>query len=248
MILLSVSCSQESSNNFSSKFPESNSANYFRNAQSVTVDVYYETGAAPYDGDRGLPFSNPFWDITEDNLNEIFKFRSRPPVVTVPKNLNAMTEIPDSGRASWGINDVIDLYDKYHSNTSTKSNSVFYIYFVNGNSSSGNSVIGFSINTTPVIVIFKDVIRLIGNPRYAEQTTIVHELGHALGFVNNGVPMVANHQDVEHGAHTTNTEGVMYWLNENSDGIGDIIQSNLNNSEILLWGNEVLADAQGYSE
>lgn len=40
----------------------------------------------------------------------------------------------------------------------------------------------------------------------------LHEFGHLLGLVNNGTPMVEDHQDVEHGGHDQNPECIMHWL------------------------------------
>ncbi len=72
----------------------------------------------------------------------------------------------------------------------------------------------------PVIAMFKDVIastNSLTNPntsRYVEQSTIVHEVAHAIGLVNNGISLTSAHQDSPHGAHCTNDRCVMYYTNE----------------------------------
>jgi hypothetical protein len=56
----------------------------------------------------------------------------------------------------------------------------------------------------------------------AELGVWVHEVGHQLGLVNNGLVMVGNHQDASHGAHDTNDRCIMYWAYEGS-GILDAL-------------------------
>jgi hypothetical protein len=56
----------------------------------------------------------------------------------------------------------------------------------------------------------------------AELGVWVHEVGHQLGLVNNGLVMVGNHQDASHGAHDTNDRCIMYWAYEGS-GIIDAL-------------------------
>ena len=72
-------------------------------------------------------------------------------------------------------------------------------------------------------------------------------MGHALGFVNNGVTMMVNHQDVAHGAHTIDTNCVMFWQNEGRADLEAFLQQMIATENPLLWGPEVLADAQAYS-
>lgn len=45
----------------------------------------------------------------------------------------------------------------------------------------------------------------------AELAIWTHEVGHVIGLVDNGLPMVADHRDPEHGAHDQNDDCVMYW-------------------------------------
>lgn len=69
------------------------------------------------------------------------------------------------------------------------------------------------------IAIFKDTIRsacerpLLGERlcKDAELAITLHELGHVIGLVNNGVPLTSDHHDEEHGAHCTNEDCLMYW-------------------------------------
>ncbi len=79
--------------------------------------------------------------------------------------------------------------------------------------------------------------------RLAEATIWTHEIGHVIGLVDNGVPMVNDHRDAEHGRHDVSDESVMYWAYEGV-GVMDVLQSRLlgNNEEVIPWGAECLND------
>lgn len=235
-------------------FPQAVSNNYFKTTQKFIVEVYYEPGAEPFAGNTlsGMPY----WNILEDNLNAIFQYRSQIPVVVVPKQLNEMTALSAQNKASWTSSEILALYGQNHQSSTTASEAHFYLYFLKGvyNTGSGPNpnVLGLSLGGTPVIAIFKDVINGSSNnavvKKYVEQSTLVHEMGHALGFVNNGVPMAVNHQDTEHGAHTTNSDCVMYWMNEGAGDLTNFVQKYITSGSTLMWGPEVLKDAENFSE
>ena len=63
----------------------------------------------------------------------------------------------------------------------------------------------------------------------AESTVLLHELGHVVGLVDNGVDMVEPHADEEHGAHDESDECVMYWAYEGV-GVIDVLASRLTGS------------------
>jgi hypothetical protein len=45
----------------------------------------------------------------------------------------------------------------------------------------------------------------------AERNVWAHEVGHVIGLVDNGVPMVTDHRDPDHGAHDVSEGCLMYW-------------------------------------
>lgn len=224
-------------------------AHYFQITQKVVIEVYYEPGAAPFTEERigGLPY----WNILEDNLSALFQYRSTKPLITVPKNIQQMTQIPSQNKIWWTPEDVLALNSAYKQGNTTLSEAHFYIYFLQGNSKNSNNVIAFNINGTPVIAVFKNVITQTGGPivqRYVEQSTLVHEMGHALGLVNNGIPMKIPHQDVDHGSHTKNANCVMHWQNEGLSDLMNYVQKYISTNSTVMWGPEVLADAQAFSK
>lgn len=249
IFIIAASCSS-SDQGFSNLFPASKPSNYFKISESVTVEVYYEPGAEPYEGNIGV--STPLWNITRDNITEIFSYKTTSPDIFVPEALSEMIELSPQNRTSWSVDNVINLYKNNHMLKPTSTSAVFYIYFLNGFSSSGSNIIGFSINDTPVIAIFKDVIENSstnnGVRRFVEQSTIVHELGHAFGLVNNGIPLSSSHQDSEHGAHTLNEDCIMFWLNEGASDLRNFVQTFITTGETRMWGPEVLADVEAFSD
>ena len=101
--------------------------------------------------------------------------------------------------------------------------------------------------------MFKDVIRstdsLIPNTaRFVEQSTLVHELGHAVGLVDNGVPLVSQHKDSAHGAHCTNESCTMYWLDEGASDAAEFARMYVTSGDTVIFGDECLADVDALKQ
>ncbi len=98
-----------------------------------------------------------------------------------------------------------------------------------GDSDSG-TVLGFAWGGNKLVMLADNIDRAcaatLGGPlgaglddslcEAAEGSVLLHELGHLFGLVNNGLPMVADHQDPDHGHHDANDECLMYWAMETS--------------------------------
>ncbi len=100
------------------------------------------------------------------------------------------------------------------------------------------------------MVMFKEVVAGSSAAalvrKFVEQSTIVHEMGHAFGLVNNGVPMTTSHQDSAHGAHCTNQDCVMYYLNEGAGDLKTFVQNYLISGQTVMYGSECLNDTRSY--
>lgn len=44
-----------------------------------------------------------------------------------------------------------------------------------------------------------------------ERSTLLHESSHAMGLVNDGIPMVKDHEDKQNPGHSSDPKSVMYW-------------------------------------
>lgn len=255
-LLIFMNCSVGTQgSNPSANFPYSTPANYFHESPTVELEVHYEPGVEPFVGNTLQ--GRPYWGILQENLAAIFQYRMAPPSLTVPKTLAEMHVTPVLGKTEWTTDDLLALHESSTLSAPTADTARFYVYFVKGHFNNGtgpqSGVIGVNIGGTPVLAIFKQVIQAnVSNPngpaaKFVEQSTLVHEMGHALGFVNLGVPMVTNHEDTAHRGHTTNSNCVMYWLNEGVSDLQAFIQPYLLSSSVVMWGPEVLQDAQAFS-
>jgi hypothetical protein len=96
--------------------------------------------------------------------------------------------------------------------------------------------------------MFKDVIEstnVLLQPnvvRYVEQSTLIHELAHSIGLVDNGVHMASAHKDASHGAHCDNPDCVMFWQNDGSQDAADFAQQKLLTGSSILFDAKCLAD------
>src|SRR5262249_42222007 len=124
----------------------------------------------------------------------------------------------------------------------------FYVVFVNGyyKDDAGTvdkTRVGIAVGNRGIIAIFKPVIAKSGAPQFVEQLALVHELGHAVGFVNNGIPINTQHQDAANGVHCTNKQCAMHVANETADGAVEYVVKYFI-SEGPFYGQECLSDAR----
>lgn len=240
-------------NNFES------SVNYFSSTRRLTVEVAYESGHAPYT-DTKITLSNgsptSLWSILEENLNALYLGRNPFPIIAVPKSLSEMQELPVQGKTSWTVEDLLALAKEHRKGLSSETQSYFWVVFLGGHFNDGKedqkSMVGVSLGGTTILAIFKDVVRETGVDqglvqRYVEQATLVHELGHALGLVNNGLTMHEDHQDSEHGLHCKNPECVMFWLNEGRADLVGFVGKMIKEGHVIMFDQQCLDDARKFS-
>jgi hypothetical protein len=215
----------------------------------IVVEIDYEPGAEPYTG-SGLT-SGDTWRLFGTNMNALFE--AAPRTITYPTTLAGMEDIGAVAGEDHDVDAILALAAAHRDDPSTRARRTYYVVFLDGYFLDGGErrtgVLGVAIGGTGVIAMFKPVIAGTGalttdTPRLVEQTTLVHELGHVLGFVNNGLPMVTEHQDEEHGAHCTNTDCVMYWQVEGTTAIVDFVTRRIGSSDVVLFGDECLDDAR----
>lgn len=211
------------------------------------IHVFYETGAAPYTGNIGAT-SNQVWDVTKESFEALFQGHpSR--TVTVPTVIGQMTSMPDQARATWNATQLLALTESFPVTFRSGAQINIPVYFVQGTYNGDSNILGVHFTGYPYAFIFKDIVAGTGGPvvqRYAEQATVIHELGHVVGLVGNGLPMAANHQDSAHSHHTTNANCVMYWQVESKNAIATVLAAIIAGNQLNLFGSEALADAAAY--
>lgn len=232
-----------------------NPRTYFSTVVSLRVEVAYEPDAVPFTGTTAGGLN--YWSILEDNLKAVFQARSQTVALTVPRELAAMTALSAQNRAVWTSSQILALADSTRKFRCTSVEADFIVLFLkghldNGQGAANTSVIGVSLSGTTVIAIFKDVVRASGMnpsgpvPKYVEQSTLVHEMGHALGLVNNGVPHSTAHHDSAHGAHCTSSQCVMNWVNEGASDLSTFVAQFIASGSTVMVGAECLKDIKDF--
>lgn len=215
---------------------------------NLTIAVFYEEGAEPYtDGVSvlaGLP-EVKVWSVLESNLKAMFPGK----VVVVPKSLPEMSKLSPKNEATWSYEELQEL-GTIHGALSLPDSSVFNVFFLKGRAEGNPNVIGAHLSGTKTLVIFKEVVASsdpgILVQRYVEQATLVHEMGHAVGLVNNGLPMTSSHEDTSHVAHCNNPECVMFWQNEGAGSLVKFINTRINNPSLVMLDNACLKDVTSH--
>lgn len=200
---------------------------FYSNSSSLKIDVAYEPGAEPY-VNSGFGGSNNF-EFTLNNINNLFSGRSNTISVFTDMGLGDMLSIPSQNKTSFTQSEILALGEEYQTLESSEDQGVIFVLFLDGyfkfNGQEQTDVLGVSVGSF-VVAIFKPVISAIpgggiigGDPKpQVEQATVVHEVGHAVGLVDNGVVMHTDHLDGAHGKHCDNQNCVMFWANEGSSG------------------------------
>lgn len=139
-------------------------------------------------------------------------------------------EVPDQGGPAWSYDAAEDLEiawrDRYRDEATGVA--VMYYLYVDGHSdrdSDTGRILGYAYHGSSLIMFAETMADVSGGLLglgEVEPTVLVHEAGHLLGLVNNGVDMVEDHQDVEHGHHDDNEDCIMFWAAE-TDAIGDLL-------------------------
>jgi hypothetical protein len=257
LILICCSCSKSKDVRVQkfSLSPFENTQNYFKATKKLVVDVIYESGQAPY---TNLTIQgSPLWQLTEENIAALYLGRKVIPELVIPKELTQMKEISVQNKKSWTAQDLINLAQEHRTGQSSEELSHFVVLFVAGYFNNGSqdftNTIGISLGGTTIVAIFKDVVKTmdtgLGNPlvpKYLEQATVIHELGHALGLVDNGLPMHEPHKDPENGPHCENQKCVMYWMNEGHQNLRQFVIRMINEGSVIMFDEQCLNDTRKF--
>ena len=218
----------------------------------LQIEVDYAPGATPYTGDEG-PLGDP-WDILRINLDGLFQASPKTFVVddTLAK-MDALAAAP--GGPDYDTSEILAIAKTERSAVDHDAIRGFYVLFLDGyleqDGVRQDQVLGVSLGTTGVLAMFKPVIAGTGPlvRKRVEQTTLVHELGHAFGLVNNGLALVDDaHQDGTHGAHCANPKCIMYWENMRGSSIAAYVAEQLGAASKVLFDEDCLDDAFAASQ
>jgi hypothetical protein len=221
--------------------PTGNGQVFDSSITDVVIEIDFEAGQQPFTGPT-IGMGDTF-DLSQANIERLFAGKKQ---IVLPRTLDAMQDIGNIADEELTVSDILDIAAAHRDQQDSGATRTYYVVFVSGHFDDGTGpqqgVLGVSIGTTGVIAMFKDVIRstnVVGTNvvRFVEQSTLIHELAHSFGLVDNGVPMVQQHRDTEHGKHCDNDRCVMFFLNEGASDAAAFVQQQ------VLTGNSILFDA-----
>lgn len=226
---------------------EYGSANPFSNTTtSIALEVDYIEGAEPYTGELGR--SIDIWDITRANIAALFPHA----IVDVPSELWEMEPIAPTGKGSYTTDDIVGIARKHWGRRNSDGTAHFYVVWLDGwyeqEDEISTSVLGVALSGAPILAMFKPVIMAADLPgrgaisEFVEQSTLVHEFGHAIGLVNLGISSVTRHHDEHHNGHCQNPRCVMFHLNEGPLDLRDFVLSLMATGEMVLFDEACRAD------
>jgi len=182
--------------------------------KSLKIEIQYMTGFAP---DAGAV--SHLQTVLGSLLNK-------------PSGIIVVTkEITASSSPVLSVNDVIDIEKNNRTAFTSGDQLAIYVLYTNGNNTDAN-VLGVAYKNTSVVLFGKKIHDNSGSIGQAsrtklEATVAEHEMGHLLGLVDLGSPMIANHKDAAHGSHCNNSNCLMYYASETSDIFGFLITGNI---------------------
>ncbi len=139
------------------------------------------------------------------------------------------TQIPANGGDTVATTKAALLEKQYRTAYTSGKNLALYVLVTDGYNNS-LSILGFGFRNTSICLFGQNIYDHSGSMGQAtrvclESSVLEHELGHLLGLVNLGTPMLTDHQDAVHGNHCNNPDCLMYWAIETHNAYGTIIRN-----------------------
>ena len=169
--------------------------------------------------------------LPSGTLTDIENFLNK--YINKPQGVQIITsEISVPANSQYSYNEIRAIEDNNRTQFNNENTMATYLFLADADyeGNSGNQkVLGVAYRNTSMALFQKTIQDLsggIGQPseRMVTTTVLTHEIGHILGLVNVGTPMVTDHQDVDHGHHCDNDACLMFWLAET----GGIVDNLLN--------------------
>lgn len=129
-------------------------------------------------------------------------------------------QVGSTGMATVSSDDVAKFTDQNRSVYTDGNTIAVYLCFVDADYAT-KDVIGIAYRNTAIAIFEKTLQAKTGGLNQAsrvkvESGTLMHEMGHLLGLVNSGSPMVKPHEDATHKGHCSNSNCLMYYAIQTS--------------------------------
>ncbi|MCL4233154.1 MAG: hypothetical protein KJ042_01400 [Deltaproteobacteria bacterium] len=212
---------------------------------------------------RPEPFSRLVFEIEavagygprEDAMEGVIEFYAD--VIDKPGGIEAIADETIEGVGAGGVWTQDDLHALAEStaNLDVEDDTIaIHLLYVDGSYDAGagpGTVLGVAWGNLHLAIFTDDIDDSCATPlpfestlcRLAEQHVLAHELGHVIGLVDNGLPMVTDHKDPTHGDHDVSDECLMYWAYEGTS-IVDLLAARITegNLDPLGFDDACLAD------
>ena len=200
----------------------------------LIIEVDYVEGMEPRDG-------------VEDDIEDLFA-----DVLDKPDGIEAIRDdvlAPRDSDDGWSIEELRDLADDNFDYEPDDDETVLHTLWVDGSSErDDDSSVILGLQFDRHIVLFKETIESVCQGaalptqeertcRRTERGIWIHEIGHAIGLVDNGLPMVEDHRDEERGAHSKHDDCIMYWA-YSQGGLGSRVRDAIAGDEPELGFDE----------
>jgi hypothetical protein len=216
----------------------------------VVIEIDYAQGAEPY-VDPVKDFGDP-WNLFNANALAIFGTRA----VSFPRTLAKMEKLADVTAKTFTTADILAIAAAHRTDQQFSNADSFYVVFLPGTfvddaGTEQKTTLGVTLADSGVIALFKPaiakpVVNPTPSPVFIEQLALIHFLGHAVGFVDNGVAVGDNnkaHIDTANGHHCTNKKCAMSVELESAAGAAAYTPL-VRSFESVLIGQECLSDAR----
>ncbi len=175
------------------------SANSFLSATNYTslkVQISYMPGNEP--SDSSINVFNQFLNL----------YLNKPGGFSISKK-----PIAASGKTMLTLKEIVAIENKYRTSFTAGSEIDAHI-LITDSYYSIQDILATSYWNTSYVIFGKTLNDFSGGAGQVSKTRLMtlllcHEMGHLMGLVNQGTPMLTNHQDVSHGAHCDNLNCLM---------------------------------------
>jgi len=228
ILLFAVGCDKDENTTVANKSVRPNDFLSATAYKSLSVEIVFVDGYQPA-------------AATVQNLSDFLVTR-----LNKPNGINIVQRaVTSAGTSAISVDLLKDLERTHRTENTAGTEVTAYFYFADaeysGNSGSSKTL-GVAYDYSSMAIFEKSVREFsggVGKPSVTtlETAVVLHEFSHILGLVNNGTPLVEQHQDAAHQAHCNDQDCLMYYLAETSG-----IAANLFGGTVPLLDARCLAD------
>lgn len=180
-----------------------------REARRIVIEIDAMPAAIP----SFAPLENGVspWVIFEHNLARL----ASPNIegITLARSEWEVGHLEGDFGEKYSEDEVLELAERYRDLDTGADEAHFHILFLDGEyaeNTQQNRVRALHMGGTRIIAMFGSVSPFASDyERVAEQSALLHEMGHAFGLVDLGMPKVSDHSDPESPRHCSESDCVM---------------------------------------